>query len=58
MNYIVGFEVLITLVPMKISVYWHILPCSPLKVNRRFGGACDLQGVRGLNVGLGHSVAM
>jgi hypothetical protein len=23
---------------MKISVSWHITPCSPLKVNRRFGG--------------------
>jgi hypothetical protein len=23
---------------MKSSIFWHITPCSPLKVNRRFGG--------------------
>jgi hypothetical protein len=23
---------------MKITVFWDIIPCSPLKVNRRFGG--------------------
>jgi hypothetical protein len=34
----VRFEVL-TEVVMKI---WDILPCSPLKVNQRFGGACRL----------------
>jgi hypothetical protein len=22
---------------MKISIFWDITPCSPLKVNRRFG---------------------
>jgi hypothetical protein len=33
---IVGFEVL-TAVVMKISIFWDITPCSPLKVNRRFG---------------------
>jgi hypothetical protein len=30
------FEVL-TAVVMKNSVFWEIAPCSPLKVNRRFG---------------------
>jgi hypothetical protein len=34
-------------VVMKTSVYWHIKPCNPLKVNRRFGGICHhLQGWR------------
>jgi hypothetical protein len=23
---------------MKSCVFWNITPCSPLKVNRRFGG--------------------
>jgi hypothetical protein len=32
----VGFEVL-TAVVMNSSVFWDIMPCSPLKVNRRFG---------------------
>jgi hypothetical protein len=32
----VGFEVLTTVV-MKTAVFWDITPCSPLKVNRRFG---------------------
>jgi hypothetical protein len=32
----VGFEVL-TVVVMNSTVFWDILPCSPLKVNRRFG---------------------
>jgi hypothetical protein len=35
------FEVL-TAVLMKSSVLWGITPCSPLKVNRRFGGTCRL----------------
>jgi hypothetical protein len=36
------FEVL-TAVVMKSSICWDITPCSPLKVNRRFGGsACNL----------------
>jgi hypothetical protein len=26
----------------KISIFWDITPCSPLKVNLRFGGACRL----------------
>jgi hypothetical protein len=32
----VEFKVL-TAVVMKSSVFWDIMPCSPLKVNRRFG---------------------
>jgi hypothetical protein len=32
----VGFEVL-TPVVMKSTIFWDITPCSPLKVNRRFG---------------------
>jgi hypothetical protein len=27
---------------MKSSVFWDITPCSPLKVNRRFGGTYGL----------------
>jgi hypothetical protein len=37
----VGFEVL-TAVIMKSTIFWDIPPCSPLKVNRRFGGAYHL----------------
>jgi hypothetical protein len=41
----VGFEVLTTVVMMS-SIFWDITPCSPLKVNGRFGGtggsACHL----------------
>jgi hypothetical protein len=37
----VGFRVL-TAVVMKSSIFWDITPCSPLKVNRRFGGTCRL----------------
>jgi hypothetical protein len=33
----VGFEVL-TAVVMKGSIFWDILPCNPLKIDRRFGG--------------------
>jgi hypothetical protein len=29
-----------TLWGMKGSIFWDIRPCSPLKVNRRFGGTC------------------
>jgi hypothetical protein len=39
-NYI-GFELLTTVV-MKSSVFWDIMPCSSLKVNRHFGGTCLL----------------
>jgi hypothetical protein len=43
----VGFEVL-TAVVMKNSVFWAITPCSPLKVNGRFGetSCLHLQGRR------------
>jgi hypothetical protein len=34
--YYVGFEVL-TAVDVKSKIFWDITPCSPLKVNRRFG---------------------
>jgi hypothetical protein len=33
----VGFEVL-TAVVMNSTIFWDIMPCSPLSVNRRFGG--------------------
>jgi hypothetical protein len=36
-----GSEVLTTEV-MKSSLFWDITPCSPLKVNRRFGATCGL----------------
>jgi hypothetical protein len=36
----VGTEVLIAIV-VKSSIIWYITPCSPLKVNRRFGGTED-----------------
>jgi hypothetical protein len=43
----VGCEIL-TAVVMKSSIFWDITPCSPLKVNWRFGGTCrlHLQGQR------------
>jgi hypothetical protein len=32
---------------MQSSIFWDITPCSPLKINRRFGGTClHLQGRR------------
>jgi hypothetical protein len=37
----VGSEVL-TVVVMKSFVFWDIMQCSPLKVNRGFGGICRL----------------
>jgi hypothetical protein len=40
-NYYVGSEVL-TAVVMKSTVFWDITPCSPLKVNRNFGGTYRL----------------
>jgi hypothetical protein len=33
-----GFEVLIAMV-MKISVFWYITTCSPVKIKRNFGEA-------------------
>jgi uncharacterized protein YjiK len=46
-NFHVGFEVL-TAVVMKSTIFWDIKPCSPLKVNRFFGGKyrLHLQGRR------------
>jgi hypothetical protein len=37
----IAFEVLIPVV-MKSSIFWDISPCSPSKVNRRFGRTCCL----------------
>jgi hypothetical protein len=37
----VGFEVF-TAVVMKSIVFWDMTPCSPLSVNRRFGGTYRL----------------
>jgi hypothetical protein len=34
---------------MNISLFWEITPCSPLKVNRHFGGTCRLH-LQGLKV--------
>jgi hypothetical protein len=31
-----------TLNILKSAIFWDITPCSPLKVNRRFGGTCRL----------------
>jgi hypothetical protein len=36
-----GTEVLTVLV-MNTYIVWDIMPCSPLKVNRRFGRTCRL----------------
>jgi hypothetical protein len=36
---LVGFEVL-TAVIMSSYIFWNTSPCSPLKINRRFGGTC------------------
>jgi hypothetical protein len=41
MKKIVGFEVF-TAVVMKSDIVWDITSCSPLKVNRRFGGTYRL----------------
>jgi hypothetical protein len=38
---LVGFQIL-TAVFMKSSIFWDITPCTPLKVNRRFGGTYRL----------------
>jgi hypothetical protein len=46
-HYVVGDEILTTVV-MKSSIFWDITLCSPLNVNRRFGGTyrLHLQGRR------------
>jgi hypothetical protein len=41
MGYI-GFEVL-TAVVMKSAIFWDITPCTPLSINRRFGGTYRLE---------------
>jgi hypothetical protein len=38
---VLGFEIL-TAVVMKSTLLWDTTPCSPMKVNRRFGGTCRL----------------
>jgi hypothetical protein len=45
--YVAGFEVLTAMI-MKSAIFWDITPCSPLKLNRRFGGKfrLHLQGRR------------
>jgi hypothetical protein len=40
-TFLVGFEAL-TAVVMKSTHFWHITPCSPLSVNRHFGGTYRL----------------
>jgi hypothetical protein len=41
-----GFEVFTAMV-MKTSIFWDIMPCSPVKVNRLFEGKnLHLQGLR------------
>jgi hypothetical protein len=32
----------LTAVVTKATIFWDITPCSPLKVNRRFGGTYRL----------------
>jgi hypothetical protein len=41
-KHFVEFEVL-TAVVMKSTIFWDITPCSPLRVNRRFGGTYCLR---------------
>jgi hypothetical protein len=36
----VGISNCKTIVKSESPVFWDITPCSPLKVNRRFGGTC------------------
>jgi hypothetical protein len=44
-HHFVGYDAL-TAVVIKSTVVWHITPCTPLEVNRRFGGTYrfNLQG--------------
>jgi hypothetical protein len=39
---VVEFDVLAAMV-MKSTIFWNIKPCSPLKLNRRFGGIYRLR---------------
>jgi hypothetical protein len=38
----VAFEEVLTAVVMKSNIFWNITPCSPLKINRSFGGTYHL----------------
>jgi hypothetical protein len=44
----VGFQVLTTMV-IKSPVFWDIMPCIPLKLNRRFGGTYRLLQGQGIS---------
>jgi hypothetical protein len=37
----IGIEVL-TAVVVESTIYWDIMPCGPLKVNRHLEGTCHL----------------
>jgi hypothetical protein len=40
---VIRFQVIYKLCgSLKSSLFWYITPCSPLKVNQRFGGICGL----------------
>jgi hypothetical protein len=41
-SFFVGFELVTELRMMSTTICWDIAPCSPLKVNRRFGGTYRL----------------
>jgi hypothetical protein len=43
--------------PMKNSVFWDLMPCRPVKVNRRFGGTSVSQGRNQYEVGNKQSFA-
>jgi hypothetical protein len=32
------------MVTKSSSIFWNIMPCSPVKINRRFGGHIHIQG--------------
>jgi hypothetical protein len=51
----VRFEVL-TAVVVKSSIFWDITPCSPLSVNRRFGGTCRLHHLDNKQTSVGFGV--
>jgi hypothetical protein len=39
---VLGFQVDSIIIVKKISIFWDIMPCGPLKVSRRFGGTDTL----------------
>jgi hypothetical protein len=53
-NNIIGLEVL-TVVVAKSSVFWYIMPSSPSKVNRCFGGTCRPHLVEGQRISQGRN---